>query len=412
MPTEFEERDPTDRPLAALGRRWKTRRDVAVGILAKSATKKRTVATAGPLNAALIKGPWVVNGGVLRAALIRSAVLAVDLVGARSSSNRGRTSVFAPSYTSQFWVPMVALRHWRTSASTTARVGSPRTGQSTSRSADDDVAVTTPTYLTKDGALMHGEQRRVKIALLHALALGEQSPAKDEIELSAQSLTRVLTFDEAAPPAERLDFTLFTDADAAVCEEQLKILGLRKTAAGEGEIRLAIGLPTNDALDYVTLRIEPGRVAGHGEIGSDSEMSRRIAARGMGTCVAAVSHSCDKRTRPLATMAQVAGRPSMNRSVSNPTPSSPRCSPAVPPATHWSGFSHSLVVAAQMLPRAALNYTVKRPTPSRSDERCARNRTVLRRRCCQASPTRCAWSIVNSAPPVPRSTRTPSGKWR
>ena len=259
-----------------------------MGLLAKAATKKRIQPQAEALSPSLLShGPWATNGGVPVGGLVRSAVLALDITGARSTSIRGRTSslamAFAPSAGSQLWVTMVSAREWSFVLGIHNGQGGIAADWSlTLRITDSSAEVATGHYLTHDGALVHGDLHdALRAWLLSALAQGERPDPHNEEALSSQSLARTLTPAGAQPSAAQVDFQIHTRLDTDGCWRALSLMGHRELGRSEEAGSWGLGLPENDDMDRVTLEIKPGLVAGRGRIGSDGNLARRVAVAGL-----------------------------------------------------------------------------------------------------------------------------------
>jgi hypothetical protein len=255
-----------------------------VGLLAKSTTKKRVQPAAGSLNPALtrLQDPWRTNAGILVAALLRAMVCSVDLTGARSSSVRGRTSVLGPSFAtnSVFWVRAIDATHWRfTLGVTEVRGGIAADWTIDLTIAGDQVNVATGRYLTRDDHLVHGDEHdALRTELLRALSLGS-APAEAEIDISATSIRMPINSSRSATDTSSVDFSIVTSLDATVSERRLGKLGFRRI--DENSTRWAIGLPSNDETDYVTLTHGGGRLDFRGAIGSKSPAGRRFGEQGL-----------------------------------------------------------------------------------------------------------------------------------
>jgi hypothetical protein len=259
-----------------------------MGFIAKSATKKRTQPLSAPLNPALVnEGPWTTNGGIPAGGLVRSAVIAVDITGARSTSMRGRTTavaaVVAPSSVSHLWVQMTGPREW----SFVLGVKNVRGGISADwavdlRIVDREIRVSTTHYLTHDDVLVHGDQHdALRNGLVRALSLGEQVDAGAEDALSTGSLTRPLSLGREAPAPTTVAFRFDTAHNPAECWQRLRLLGYRELPHDEQCGRWGLGLPANDNVDHVSLAIGPGSAVGDGRIGSEGKLDRRSAEAGL-----------------------------------------------------------------------------------------------------------------------------------
>lgn len=255
-----------------------------MGLLAKSATKKRVQPATGPLNPALmsLQEPWRTNAGIPVAALIRGTVCSVDLTGARSSSVRGKTSVLGPSFAtnSLFWVRAIDARHWRfTLGVTDVRGGIAADWTIDLTIAGNQVNVATGQYLTRDDQLVHGDEHdALRTELLRALSLG-CAPTAAEMDISEASLQMPINFSRSATDTSSVDFSIVTSIDATVSERRLGKLGFRRI--DEDSTKWAIGLPSNDEIDYVTLTHGGGRIDFRGSIGSNSPAGRRFGEHGL-----------------------------------------------------------------------------------------------------------------------------------
>lgn len=263
-----------------------------MGLLAKAATKKRIQPQTGALSPSLLsRGPWTTNGGVPAGGLVRSAVLALDITGARSTSIRGRTSALAmalaPSAGSQLWVEKIASQQWSfVLGINNGKGGIAADWSLTLRIADTGVEVATGHYLTEDGALVHGDLHdALRNELLGALALGERPEPDGEELLSSQSLARALTPAVAPPSPAEVDFQIHTALDIDQCWRQLALLGHRELGRNREGGTWGVGLPANDSVDQATLEVGTGVLGGRGRIGSDGTPARRVAEAGLGSFI-------------------------------------------------------------------------------------------------------------------------------
>ncbi len=257
-----------------------------MGLLAKAATKKRVQPASGPVNGALAGTPWLTNGGIPAGALIRSAVFALDLTGARSNSLRGRqhvlTTLVAPTYASHLWVETSDFRTW----DFVLGVDNGREGIAADwairLTVTKTATVATLRWLTNDGTLVHGAQHdALRQELLRALALGEQADRAGEEEISASSLKAALPFPAASPEPFSLSFSLVTALDEDTIRKRLTLLGYRGIDDSASGLRWGLGLPRHDQADHVTLTPGPGALAGRADVGSPGGPGRRLAARAL-----------------------------------------------------------------------------------------------------------------------------------
>ena len=258
-----------------------------MGFLAKSATKKRIQPIAGPLNPALISsGPWTTNGGVPTGALIRSAVLAVDLTGARSNSLRGTTSKLAAPFVgraSNLWVQMWQPREWNFILGINNGTGNIAADWSVKLQITDSAAqVSTPNYLTKDDVLVHGEQHdALRSELLRALSLGTIDDPGSETELGQASLGAPQEFASPTPAPAKIEFSLRTGLAPEAVWPHLNLVGHRLLERNEQHATWGLGLPSNDGIDRASLHVEPGLLKGSAVIGSEGAFGRRVAKAGL-----------------------------------------------------------------------------------------------------------------------------------
>jgi hypothetical protein len=260
-----------------------------VGLLAKSATKKRVQPAAGPLNPTLanLRQPWRTNAGIPVAALIRGIICSLDLTGARSSSVRGTTSVIGSFFatTSLLWVRVIDAKQWRF----TLGVPDVRGGIAADWTIDltisgNHVEVATGHYLTRDDQLVHGEQHdALRMELLRAMSLGN-APARAETDISQRSLQMPINFSRNATDTSSVNFSIVTSIDRKVAEKRLARIGFRRL---DGSLtKWGVGLPSNEAVDYVSLIYSSGRLDFHGSTGSDGAAGRRIAEHGLRAFIA------------------------------------------------------------------------------------------------------------------------------
>lgn len=258
-----------------------------MGFVAKAATRKRVQPMSGPVNSALAGSPWLTTGAIPTGALVRSAVFALDLTGARSSSLRGRqtalASLVAPTASSHLWVETDDFKSW----DFVLGINNGRDGVAADwvvkLSINDATAtVSTSRWLTKDDGLVHGEQHdAVRNELLRALALGQPTEPEGEADVSAASLKRSQPFREPAPAPAGFAFSIVTVLDEPTSRERLELSGYRILRRSPEAIRWGLGLPKNEATDYVEIRFHYGVLSAVAYVGSAHGGDRRIAARSL-----------------------------------------------------------------------------------------------------------------------------------
>jgi hypothetical protein len=255
-----------------------------MGFVAKATTKKRVLPTSGPLNDALTGSPWLTTGAIPVGALVRSAVFALDLTGARSSSVRGRqgalTSLLAPTASSHLWVETDDFKSWDFVLGMNNGRDEVAADWVVKLSISDATAtVSTSRWLTRDDALVHGEHHdAVRNELLRALALGQSAEPAGEADVSAASLSCSQRFREPAPPAVGFSFSLMTALDGPASREQLEYSGYRVLGRTRDDIRWGLGMPKNAATDYVEISFHPGVLSATAQVASARGSDRRIAA--------------------------------------------------------------------------------------------------------------------------------------
>lgn len=258
-----------------------------MGLFAKAATKKRVQPMSGPVNSALAGTPWLTKGGVPVGALVRSAVFALDLVGARSSSLRGRqhalVSLVAPASASRLWVETNDFKAWDFLLGINNGADGIAADWAVRLTVNGATAtVQTLRWLTKDDVLVHGSHHdALREELLRGLALGQQAESGSEDEVSASSLKVALPFDTAPPEPFDLAFSLLTTSDEGTIRKRLALLGFRVLDDSASALRWGLGLPRNQETDYVGLTFGPGALAGTARVGSADGTGRRIAAQAL-----------------------------------------------------------------------------------------------------------------------------------
>jgi hypothetical protein len=258
-----------------------------MGLIAKSATKKRVQPMSGPVNGALGGTPWLTNGGIPAGALIRSAVLALDLTGTRSSSLRGRQHVLAslvvPAFASHLWVETNDFRTWEfVLGIDNGREAIAADWVIRLSVTPDTATVQTLRWLTKDDALVHGPQHdALRQELLRGLATGEQAEARGEDELGAASFKVALPFPAPPPEPGSVAFSLVTPLDEGTVRKRLALLGYRVLDDSPSGLRWGLGLPQYQEADHVAITFGAGALAGVASLGSLAGPGRRIAVQAL-----------------------------------------------------------------------------------------------------------------------------------
>lgn len=258
-----------------------------MGFVAKAATKKRVQPMSGPVNSALGGSPWLTTGAISAGALVRSAVFALDLTGARSSSLRGRQAVLAslvaPTASSKLWVETDDFKSW----DLVLGINNGLDGVAADwvlklRINDTTATVSTSKWLTKDDALVHGEHHdAVRSELLRALALGKPTEPEGEADVSAASLKYRQPFREPASAPLGFAFSIMTVLDESASRQRLELSGYRVLRKSPEAIRWGLGLPKNEATDYLEVRSHPGVLSAAAHVGSAQGGDRRIAAHAL-----------------------------------------------------------------------------------------------------------------------------------
>jgi hypothetical protein len=251
-----------------------------VGFIAKSATKKRVAVASGPVNEALAGSPWLTTGAIPTGALIRSSVFALDLTGVRSNSARGRSSIFVPTYTAQLWVETNDFKKWVFALGVSNGAGGIAADWVVELLIKEDrsVSVGTSRWLTKDGALVHGEHHdALRTELLRAVGVGRLTEEAGEAELTASSLRLAQRFEASAQGPQQARFSYSTTLDVAVIRERLQQAGLPVTSASRESITWGLGLPKHNSFDYACATLSAGLVSVEANVGSQSETARRMA---------------------------------------------------------------------------------------------------------------------------------------
>ena len=253
-----------------------------MGFIAKNATKKRTAPASGPLNPALGGTPWLTTGAIPIGALVRSAVFALDITGARSMGRTTRrVSAFTPTSASHLWVETSDFRTWNLILGVTQEgsVAADWSVRLETDTAGHTCAVRTTHWRTLDGALVNGDHHDLlRDELLRALALGRATEANGEAEVTATSLRQEQPFTSPPPDAFELAFSFNTALDEADARERLGLVGHPVTSGGGDSITWSLGLPANGASDFATARFQPGQVSVAARVSAAVPAHRRIAA--------------------------------------------------------------------------------------------------------------------------------------
>jgi hypothetical protein len=258
-----------------------------VGFIAKAATKKRVQPLSGPVNGALLGTPWLTTGAIPTGALVRSAVFALDLTGARSSSFRGHrsalASLLAPTSSSHLWVETSDFRSWDFVLGADNGRESIAADWSVQLSVGAEGArVATRRYLTKDDVLVHGEHHdALRDELLRAIALGRASEDGSEADITAASLRAGVTFQTPAPAPLTATFSIVTALDEAAGRQRLRLMGHRVVEDSPAGLRWGLGPAKNQASDYVGITFGPGELRGSAEVSSWGSGDRRIAVHAL-----------------------------------------------------------------------------------------------------------------------------------
>ena len=258
-----------------------------MGLLAKSATRKRTQPAAGTVNRALLRDkPWLTNGGIPTSGLVRSVALAHSLAGVTSAIGRGRQSaIFAPRGNTSMWVETGDFTHWTVvvgAAMADGSIAADWTVELAIDTAAGTTAVATTQCLTIDGALAQGDfHDSLRNELLRTMALGRPTEEAGESATSSASLAIPQSFDEDPPEPFDLAFQLTTTLDEAAVREQLRLLGHRTLDATGPVLRWSLGIPANQDHDQVSITTAPGRLDARARVGSASPVERRIAAKAL-----------------------------------------------------------------------------------------------------------------------------------
>jgi hypothetical protein len=255
-----------------------------MGFIAKAATKKRIQPVAGALNEALRGTPWLTTGGISTGAIVRSVVLSLDLTGARSSSFRGRRPVLvglvAPTSASHLWVETNDFKGWDfVLGGNDGRDGIATDWAVQLKIAEATATVGTSRYHTRDDVLVHGEHHdALRDQLLLAVALGKLNDADAEDDISTTALRTAQSFSTPAPDPFDVSFSIATKLDSASIHKQCGLLGYRVLSAAPDSVSWGLGLPGNQATDFVILGLASGELRGAAQVRSDGAGGRRIAA--------------------------------------------------------------------------------------------------------------------------------------
>jgi hypothetical protein len=247
----------------------------------ENATKKRTAPVSGPLNSALAGTPWLTTGAIPIGALVRSAVFAVDIIGARSVGRTGRrVSALTPTSASQFWVETSDFKTWALILGVTQE-GSVVADWSV-RLVTDTVGRTCTIRTTQwrrlDGALVNGDQHDLlRDDLLRALALGQVTEANGEAEMTTKSLGQEQPFAGPPPDAFDLAFAFTTALNEADTRNRLGLLGHPVIGGDADSVAWSLGLPANRESDFAA-RFRPGQISVTAHVSASVPAHRRIAA--------------------------------------------------------------------------------------------------------------------------------------
>lgn len=251
-----------------------------MGFIAKSATKKRVAVASGPVNEALAGKPWLTTGAIPTGALVRSSVFALDLTGVRSNSARGRSSIFVPTYTAQLWVETSDFKKWVFILGVSNGAGGIAADWVVELLIKDDrsVSIGTSRWLTKDGALVHGEHHdALRTELLRAVGVGRLTEEAGEAELTTSSLRLAQRFEASARGPQQAMFSYSTTLGVDDIRDRLRLVGLRVTSASPDSITWGLGLPSHDGFDYACSTLSTGSVSVDANVGSQSPAARRMA---------------------------------------------------------------------------------------------------------------------------------------
>jgi hypothetical protein len=258
-----------------------------MGLLAKSATRKRIQPAGGTVNSALLRDkPWLTNGGIPASGLIRSAALAHGLAGVKSVVGRGHQSVlFAPRGDTSMWVETGDFTHWTLVVGAAMADGSIAADWTVELAVDTGAGTTTVAttqWLTTDGALAQGDfHDSLRNELLRALALGRPTENGSESATSAASLAIPQAFEQDPPGPFALDFHLTTALDETAVREQLRLVGHRTLDTSGPLLRWSLGVPANQDRDHVSIATAPGRLDVRARVESARPTERRIAAQAL-----------------------------------------------------------------------------------------------------------------------------------
>lgn len=258
-----------------------------MGFIAKAATKKRVQPMSGPVNDALLGTPWLTTGAIPTGALVRSSVFALDLTGARSSNLRGRrsalASLLAPTSTSHLWVETNDFKSWDFVLGADDGRENIAADWSVQLSVGAEGAgVVTRRYLTRDDVLVHGEHHdALRDELLRTIALGRQTEAGSEADITTSSLRLGLQFQTPAPAPLNATFSILTALDEATSRQRLRLIGHRVVHDSPTGIQWGLGLAKNQVSDYVGISFGPGELRGTAQVTSWGSGERRIAAHAL-----------------------------------------------------------------------------------------------------------------------------------
>jgi len=256
-----------------------------VSIVTKGITRFQAGLRSGPVNTGLPKSlPWLTNEYIVVGALLRSACLSLNLARVESSTKRGTTSVFTPTFASSLWCETVSDSCWR------FHLGA--IGPEHQIAADwvlelgivDGIAtIATPSYVTRDGKMEHGDLcSRLREHLLNALALGAPNVGSVEAKASTASLGQVVWPSADAVPAGRSEITAESQLGVHDIAAALSQVGLPVMAWSPGFWRWGLGLQSPTRRNWVTLEATSRQyvtfLRGHLQLDNASPLlHRRIA---------------------------------------------------------------------------------------------------------------------------------------
>ena len=251
-----------------------------MGLIAKSATKKRVAPARGPINETLIGAPWTTTGAIPTGALVRSALFSIPLGGV-TSTNSSRMGALTLKTTAHAWLESTDFRTWQIILGVSSLQKTITADWLVKLLLDvkeQTATVVTTQYRTLEGALLHPELHdAVRRELLRAISLGSQTDAEAEERVTSVSLQADQPFGKEPPGPSEVRFEISTTLEEHVLRERLRLLGHRVRETGADSIRWGLGLPADQDANEVTITLGDKVLQGYGRVAGASDLARRVA---------------------------------------------------------------------------------------------------------------------------------------